>query len=153
MLVATSQRFLTETSYYHLQPCLTRNSVLRSSKLGVISMSLSWSGIRMSFCSFTGCSAWRACYALHCKQSGLNAEGKHLPERAGGSGRLLLTPRYCTSALFSLRGIKCQDKFKCQASREACQSWGEHPPWSKDQPLQDQTPEKCVALSCACRTQ
>lgn len=40
----------------------------------------------------------------------------------GGSGRFLLTRCYCTSALFSLGGAKCQDKFKCQASREACQS-------------------------------
>lgn len=40
----------------------------------------------------------------------------------GGSGRFLLTRCYCTSALLSLGGAKCQDKFKCQASREACQS-------------------------------
>lgn len=98
--------------------------------------------------------AWGARYALCItKNSALSTEGKHLPEGAGGSGRFLFTPRYCMSALFSLRGVKCQDKFKCQASREVCQSRGEHPPWSNNEPLQDQMSERCVALSCACRTQ
>lgn len=102
----------------------------------------------------TGCSAQGVCYTLCIANNwAFSTQGKHLPERARSSGRFLLTSCYCMSVLLSLRGAKCQDKFKCQASREACQSWGEHPPWSKDQPMQDQTSEKRVALSCACSTQ
>lgn len=108
------------------------------------------------FSSFysTDCSSWGPCYALCiAKSSALLTAGKHLSERARGSGRSLSTPCYCLSALFSLRGAKGQNKFKCQASCAACQSRGEHPPCSKDQLPQDQTSEKHVALFCACRMQ
>lgn len=45
----------------------------------------------------TGCSAcshWALCIT---NRSASSTEGKHLPERAGGSGTFLLAPCYCTS--------------------------------------------------------
>lgn len=87
MLIATSLHFLTHTSYYHLQPCLTRKSVLRSSKLGVIYTSLSRSQLPAaagSVCLSILLQNWLFCLgsmlrALHGKKFSLKHWGQAPP--------------------------------------------------------------------------